>query len=243
MSTHTYYAVAKGRNSGIYKTWKECKENVEGYEGARFKKFMSLTEAQQFISGNGSLILGQLGITDVDPRPVNHVKETSLRNSPHLPDDIICFSDGSCLNNGKPNAKAGFSCVFPNHPTYTSGTSLSPTETYPVTNNRAEYSALIKAIETAAIIDPGRGKRMYFYTDSRLLIDTCTKWMASWKQKGWRKADGDHILNKDLVERIDALLATRKVLFTHVLAHTGRNDWASVWNDQADILAKAAASQ
>ncbi len=37
------------------------------------------------------------------------------------------------------------------------------------------------------------------------------------------------------------MLYKRKVVFKHVLAHTGGSDWHSVWNDKADTLAKNAA--
>ncbi|WPK25711.1 hypothetical protein PUMCH_003037 [Australozyma saopauloensis] len=51
-----YYAVAKGNNPGVYESWDDCSQEVHGYSGARYKKFLSLSEAQLFINneGNGS---------------------------------------------------------------------------------------------------------------------------------------------------------------------------------------------
>jgi ribonuclease HI len=189
------------------------------------------------MNGGGSLILGQLGITNVDP--LAPVQDTTI--NPHPPDDIVCFSDGSCLKNGCNGASAGYACVFPNHPKYTSNRKLDDTEEHVVTNNRAEYTALIHAMDICKTIDPSMKKPLYFYTDSQLLINTATKWICAWKNKGWRKADGTTVLNIDLIQTIDALLKTRKVVFKHVQAHTGNKDWFSVYNDQADQLAKAAA--
>ena len=37
-----YYGVRKGRNIGIYNTWKECEENVRGYPGAEYKSFPTM---------------------------------------------------------------------------------------------------------------------------------------------------------------------------------------------------------
>lgn len=34
-----YYAVRVGRIPGIYKSWKKCREQVDGYPNARFKVF------------------------------------------------------------------------------------------------------------------------------------------------------------------------------------------------------------
>lgn len=152
-------------------------------------------------------------------------------------DSLICFSDGSCFNNGRKNARAGFACVFPNHPDHTfSAPVIGPL----VTNNRAEYTALLRAMEISDTIDQSRTKTLHFYTDSMLLVNTATKWMAAWKRNGWRKADGDPVMNLDLVQEISAKVDERPVVFHHVRAHTGKKDWESRWNEVADKLAKEA---
>lgn len=249
----SFYAVARGRVTGVFSTWAECQKQVKGFNGAVFKKFDSRKDADNFVKGNGSIIFAQLGITDTFVPPPKLHKQTTSTNtatsSPtttttitHDPSDIVCFSDGSCLNNGKKSAKAGYACVFPNHPKYTTYAHLNPTHEYAVTNNRAEYSALILAIEIAAKIDPTQSKKLYFYTDSQLLINTMTKWMDAWKKKSWRKANGETVLNLDLVKQLDTFRSIRPIVYKHVEAHTGRQDWASVWNDKADELAKLAAN-
>lgn len=45
-----FYAVKKGRKPGIYKTWDECKAQVQGFKAAEFKKFTTLEEAQAFVA-------------------------------------------------------------------------------------------------------------------------------------------------------------------------------------------------
>lgn len=47
-----YYAVKKGKKTGIYFTWDECKEQVNGYSGAIYKSFSSLKEAESFLEDN-----------------------------------------------------------------------------------------------------------------------------------------------------------------------------------------------
>jgi len=44
-----FYAVKKGRIPGIYKTWAECKANVDGFSGATYKGFKTLEEAEEFM--------------------------------------------------------------------------------------------------------------------------------------------------------------------------------------------------
>lgn len=44
-----YYAVKVGRIPGIYQTWDETKEQINGYSGAVYKGFTTLHDAEQFI--------------------------------------------------------------------------------------------------------------------------------------------------------------------------------------------------
>jgi ribonuclease HI len=75
-----------------------------------------------------------------------------------------------------------------------------------------------------------------------LMINTFQKWIPGWKARGWKKADGGEIKNLDLVKEIDELLSLnkRKLLFSYVKAHTGKQDWISIHNDMADKMAKEA---
>lgn len=45
-----YYAVRVGRNTGIYNTWEECKEQVHGYPQARYKSFEKFEDAEKFMN-------------------------------------------------------------------------------------------------------------------------------------------------------------------------------------------------
>ena len=49
-----FYAVAKGRNPGIYHTWDECKSQVVGFSGAKYKGFPSEQAAQSYITEHRS---------------------------------------------------------------------------------------------------------------------------------------------------------------------------------------------
>ena len=43
-----YYAVKVGKTPGIYLTWEECKDNVNGYPNALYKSFKTLEEAESY---------------------------------------------------------------------------------------------------------------------------------------------------------------------------------------------------
>ncbi|KAG5670564.1 hypothetical protein PVAND_000818 [Polypedilum vanderplanki] len=44
-----FYAVAKGKETGIYSTWDDCQLQVKGFSGAIYKKFKTKAEAEEFI--------------------------------------------------------------------------------------------------------------------------------------------------------------------------------------------------
>ncbi|XP_068678343.1 ribonuclease H1-like [Montipora foliosa] len=49
-----YYAVRRGRKIGVFRTWRECEKYVKGFPGARFKKFSTNEEAENFVCGSDS---------------------------------------------------------------------------------------------------------------------------------------------------------------------------------------------
>ncbi|NXV27148.1 RNH1 Ribonuclease, partial [Rissa tridactyla] len=44
-----FYAVRKGRRTGVYRTWAECQEQVNKFPSARFKKFATEKDAWAFV--------------------------------------------------------------------------------------------------------------------------------------------------------------------------------------------------
>ena len=47
-----YYVVVSGRKLGIYQSWHECKESVNGYSGSNYKGYEILDEAMSHIKDN-----------------------------------------------------------------------------------------------------------------------------------------------------------------------------------------------
>ncbi|MDF2923859.1 MAG: ribonuclease H-related protein [Paenibacillaceae bacterium] len=46
MAKQKFYVVWKGKSPGIYRTWEECKHQVDGYPQARYKSFETAGEAE-----------------------------------------------------------------------------------------------------------------------------------------------------------------------------------------------------
>ena len=80
--------------------------------------------------------------------------------------------------------------------------------------------------------------RVCIVTDSRLLLDSMTKWIAGWKRKGWKTAGGDPVKNQDLVMALEAEIARHAEVRWHwVKGHeTGAEHAHKALNDRADRL-------
>lgn len=101
------------------------------------------------------------------------------------------------------------------------------------TNNRGELQAVIEILNATA----DAGTPLHILCDSQYVINSVTKWMPNWKRRGWKKADGKDVQNRDLMEALDAALAGRSVEFEWVKGHGNHT-----LNDAADERARAAAA-
>ncbi|MEV8098753.1 ribonuclease H [Kitasatospora sp. NPDC085879] len=96
------------------------------------------------------------------------------------------------------------------------------------TNNIGELTALERLLSAT---DPAVPLEVRL--DSTYTRDAVTKWLPGWKRNGWRTASGSPVANKELIQRIDALLADRDVAFVHVAAHQVDGDPLNAVADKA----------
>jgi ribonuclease HI len=104
------------------------------------------------------------------------------------------------------------------------------------TNNVAELTALERLLSA---VDPAM--RLEVRMDSQYAMNAVTTWLPGWRKRGWRTASGGPVANRDLIVRIDALLADRDVQFVYVPAHQVGGDPLNAFADQA--ASQAALSQ
>ena len=148
------------------------------------------------------------------------------------------YTDGACVGNGSRRARAAYAVVIfkDGREVQAMAEPLRPTETH--TNQRAELWAVLRAMEIAAASEEGAD----IHTDSKYTMDCLQEWAARWAAKGWRKADGDPVLNQDILRPMWEMWKCRgsKMRLFHVSAHTGRMDAHSRGNERADGLATGA---
>ncbi|MBE6694418.1 MAG: ribonuclease HI [Ruminococcaceae bacterium] len=136
---------------------------------------------------------------------------------------VDIYTDGACR--GNPGVGGyGAILVYNGHEKELSG---GERET---TNNRMELTAVIAAL--SALKEPCD---VTLTSDSKYVTDGITKgWAASWKSKGWKKADKSPALNPDLWEELLRLVDFHDVTFVWVRGHAGHP-----YNERCDALATA----
>jgi len=212
-----FYAVKRGRKTGLFTVWAECAAQVKGFQGAVYKGFMTEEEARAWLGG-------------VDAR-AEQPRAAAEMAAPSAPDaDYIIHTDGSCLRN--PGGAGGWAAVIE---TAATGAVEEKSGGDPeTTNNRMELTAALMALSAVP-----EGARVALYTDSQYLKNAFTKfWLPAWKKRGWKKADGEPVLNQDLWVQLDAAFAARQVQFHWVKGHAGNPR-----NERCDALARAEAEK
>ncbi len=51
MAKKKIYAVRKGKLVGIFRSWDECRDSVNGYPGAEYQDLFTEEEANEYLSG------------------------------------------------------------------------------------------------------------------------------------------------------------------------------------------------
>jgi ribonuclease HI len=148
-----------------------------------------------------------------------------------LDGEALVWTDGACSGNPGPG---GWAAIVVS----ADGTlELSGGEPH-TTNNRMEYTAALEGLRALPA-----GSRACIVTDSRLMLDSMTKWIKGWKRRGWKTAGGDPVKNQDLVRALEAEIGRHAEVRWHwVKGHeTGEAHAHKALNDRADQLAVAAA--
>lgn len=152
MSKAKYYAVIKGRQTGIFTSWSKCEEQVKGFSGAVFKSFSTRAEAETAIAlANRD---GQLLASATHQQP----GKRSQSSPGHLIEDSICV-DAACSGNPGAVEYRGV-CTATREVLFHQG---------PIphgTNNLGEFLAIVHALAYLK----QQGNNLPIYSDSETAI-------------------------------------------------------------------------
>ena len=181
MTKQKYYVVWQGLQSGIYDNWNECRQQVLGVEGAKYKSFENLVEAQQAL---------QMGYT------------AWRKQNPVMPQSTSGFVTG---NEEKPILESLSVDAACNMKTrvmeYRGVDTKTGAEIFHVgpfknaTNNMGEFLALVHGL---ALLKQ-KGSNMPIYSDSI----TAIAWVRQKKHKSTVRPTAENALLFNLMERAE----------------------------------------
>lgn len=225
-----FYAVRSGRTPGIYRSWEECKDQVEGYAGGEYKGFATQQEAEDFMRGavspkpKKSEAQTPLGLVGTPAKASAKAMETNVREGV-----VIIYTDGACTGNPGPG---GYGVVL-----IRGGQRTELSAGFRrTTNNRMEILGCIeglKALETPSEVS--------LYSDSQYVVNAMMQsWAVNWRKRGWNRIQNGVLVpaaNADLWAQMLEVCERHRVDFRWVRGHDG-----NVENERCDELARAAAA-
>ncbi|MBR6757296.1 MAG: ribonuclease H family protein [Bacteroidaceae bacterium] len=186
-----YYVVWEGYSPGVYDSWEECRLQVEGYKGAKYKAFDSQIEAVEAFRGSPSEHLGILkqlsdyrqSIAD-SHTATNKVPRSAIINN-SLAVDAACSGNPGRMEYRGVYVATGVE-VF----------KIGPLEQG--TNNIGEFLALVHGLALLKKM----GNNMPIYSDSR----NAMLWVKQKKCKTQLSRNEVNAPIFDLIERAEAWL-------------------------------------
>lgn len=134
---------------------------------------------------------------------------------------VQLYTDGACSGNPGPGGW-GAILVYKEKELELSGYEAD------TTNNRMELTAVLRGLEALK-----ERCEVDIYTDSRYVSDSVNKgWLFDWERRGWKNSQKQEPPNRDLWERLLALLERHETAFHWVRGHDGHP-----YNERCDKLA------
>ena len=177
MPKKKYYVVWNGRKKGVFTSWKVCKQQIDGFEGAQYKSFANLDEAEIAFKGKYDDYKGK-----DTKKPTLSSKEKEKIGKPNLESISV---DAACSGNpGKMEYRGVLTHnkqqLFIKGP-FAKGT-----------NNIGEFLALVHGI---ALLKSKNKENIPIYSDSKIAMN----WVKKKQCKTNLHFDAS---NKDLLELI-----------------------------------------
>ena len=137
-----------------------------------------------------------------------------MKTAPPTEHRIIAFTDGAVKGNPGPGGWGAIIVTPDGHVRELGG--RAPL----ATNNQMELKGPIEVLASLGRT-PGT---LAIYVDSTYVIRGIGEWIWAWRRRGWKTIEGGDVSNRELWERLAALVAERRgspVEWHHVRGHTG----------------------
>jgi ribonuclease HI len=220
-----FYAVAKGRERGVFRTYAECEALVKGFKDAVYKKFETEAAANEFVQSGGRahsvpLALSPPGAAHSTGAPRELTKRAKspktqlpLSTSPSLSDlnslgpGLDVYVDGACRGNGRDGARGGFGGYYGDDDRRNFALPLASDERQ--SNNRGELRAIEFALQQQLQQAEATGHfaAVRIHTDSRYCLSGIQDYLPKWKRNGFLTTAKKPVEHMDLWLSIDGLIS------------------------------------
>nr|XP_056712528.1 ribonuclease H1 isoform X2 [Euleptes europaea] len=265
-SGNMFYAVRKGRRTGVYRTWEECREQVDKYQYASFKKFASEEAAWDFVNGESSQSASISSVANERPRNdtyANKAKFWSDYSSYKRPNEepseshqkrkrtkyteVPCTASGNNLSYmGDYTVVYTDGCCSSNgRHKARAGTGVYWGPSHPLNSSERlpgrqtnQRAEIHAACKAIEQAKSQNIKKLVIYTDSKFTINGITNWVPNWQNNGWKTSTGKDVINKEDFERLAKVSEGMDIQWMHVPGHAG-----FMGNEAADHLAREGAGK
>ncbi|HBY58379.1 MAG TPA: ribonuclease HI [Solibacterales bacterium] len=139
---------------------------------------------------------------------------------------VQLITDGACLGNP---GRGGWAYILRYKDRKKEAYGADPQ----TTNNRMELTAAVRGLSALK-----ERCAVQVVTDSEYMKNGITQWIHGWKRKGWKRADGQPVLNRDLWEELDGQVNRHQTEWVWTKGHAQHED-----NNRCDELASMAARE
>ncbi|MCI2170336.1 ribonuclease H family protein [Schleiferilactobacillus perolens] len=197
-----YYAVAKGKKTGVFTDWPTTQKQVSGFPGARYKSFPTRQEAQAWVNAGGP----------VQKKPATKANiKAAPQPSTNKQYTVAFWSDGGSRNTG--NVPGGH--VRTTDPAawayliVTESTRLQYSGSageFGATNNRMEIMGLLQGLRRLQALKLNREPILATLDSKYVLSAINDHWLAGWQRRGWQRANNQPLANAELWQQLAAEL-------------------------------------
>ncbi|MBA6338886.1 MULTISPECIES: ribonuclease H family protein [unclassified Colwellia] len=232
-----YYVVWKGSKTGVFDNWTTVQSVTSGRADAQFMGFPSQVEAEAAFKSTYTKALTQRSLKTPPRNGAEYPAAAKTASSSLSRATASAKPAGSTVRSDREVTKANIDIYCDGACSPNPGKSGTGVAVYHQgeihslwygaynangTNNTAELIGMLQAFKLAkAYIEANPGRTIQVLSDSKYSIDSITKWATGWKNKGWKKANGEAIKNPELVKVCYTLYQEIKkhIAITHVKGH------------------------
>lgn len=216
MAKKKVYAVRKGKKTGLFYSWEECKASIDGVSGAVYKGFLTEEEAKEYLAG-------EEGFRKCEETGSEGKECSVLEKEIPKPGQIVAYVDGSFeVSLGR----YAYGCVIltPDGEIIRESGSGNNPESAALRNVTGEMLGAMYAVQWCI-------RNGYQEVDIRYDYMGIEMWATG----GWKAKNP---LTQKYAEYMQRQAQKIKITFQKIAAHTGNK-----YNEEADQLAKAALSE